>query len=139
MALIETVGHQLEVGDKVRMNISIIAEGEMDGVEFTASGKNYWRYMNEHPDEVYTVIAIDENNEDCPYVLSGYMESDGGNWSSDELFHVPEPANRFEVIKNMTVSEMAKGLIPMLIELCEEGVPSEETVQEWLLSNPSKE
>lgn len=44
MSLKEASGHVLNVGDKVKMNIPVIAEGEMDGVEYTASGKNYWRY-----------------------------------------------------------------------------------------------
>lgn len=137
MSLKEVSGHVLNVGDKVKMNIPVIAEGEMDGVEYTASGKNYWRYMNEHPDEVYTVEGYDLNNEQCPYILSGYMSSVGGNWSADELIHVPEPASRFEVIKNMTLEEMAKGFIPMIMELCEDGVPSEETAMEWLRSMES--
>jgi len=130
----ETSGHQLKVGDRVRMNIPVIAEGEMDGVEYTASGKDYWRYMKEHPDEVYTITRIDFDNEDCPYILSGYMESDGGNWSSDELILVPVPTSRFEVIKNMTLEEMAQDLIPMIAELCEDGIPCEDLVRQWLSS-----
>lgn len=136
MSLKEVSGHVLNVGDKVKMNIPVIADGAMDGVEYTASGKNYWRYMNEHPDEVYTVEGYDFENEQCPYILSGYMSSIGGNWSADELIHVPEPTSRFEIIKNMTVEEMAKELIPMVVELCEDGVPSEELILSWLSNAP---
>ena len=39
----------------------------------------------------------------------------------------------------MTMEEMAAQLIPMVTELCEEGVSSEETVREWLESMPAGE
>lgn len=47
--------------------------------------------------------------------------------------------NRAELIANMTVNEMSTGLIPALLELCEDGLPSTETVQEWLLEEPKGE
>lgn len=128
----ETSGHILKVGDRVKMNIAVIAEEDMDGIEFTITGKNYWRYMCEHPDEVYTVTAIDPDYNDAPYFLSGYMHDN--NWSSDELILVPAPTTRFELIKNMTLDEMVKDLVPMLAELCEDGLPTENTVREWLTS-----
>lgn len=128
----ETSGHLLKIGDRVRMNISVIAEEDLDGIEVTASGKDYWRYMNQHPDEVYTIVALNFDYGEAPYILSGYMGDN--NWGSDELILVPEPTSRFEVVKNMTLEEMAKNLVPMLTELCEEGIPTEETVLEWLSS-----
>ena len=137
MAVKETSGHVLTVGDKVRMNIPVIGAGDLDGIEVTATGKDYWRYMNEHPDEVYTITKYDLDHEDCPYRLSGYMSDN--TWASDELIHVPEPQNRFEPLKNMTVEEMARELIPMVMELCEDGVPSEELVLDWLNSLETKE
>lgn len=121
MAIKEISGHILEIGDRVKMNIPKIGEGDMDGVEFTLSGENYWRYMNTHPDEVYTVEGFDNSGAEPQYILSGRM---GGNtWYSDELLLQPAPQDRFEVIKNMTLEEMAKDLLPMILGLCEEGVP----------------
>ena len=108
MAIKEISGHILEIGDRVKMNIPKIGEGDMDGVEFTLSGENYWRYMNTHPDEVYTVEGFDNSGAEPQYILSGRM---GGNtWYSDELLLQPAPQDRFEVIKNMTLEEMAKDL-----------------------------
>ncbi len=133
MPLHEISGHVLKVGDRVKMNIEAIGQGSLDGIEFTKSGKNYWRYMNQHPDEVYTITKVDFSYDDCPYFLSGYMDT---NWAADELILVPIPASRFEVIKNMTLQEMAKDLLPMVLDLCEDGVPTQELVSEWLSSAP---
>ena len=133
MPLHEISGHVLKVGDRVKMNIEAIGQGSLDGIEFTKSGKNYWRYMNQHPDEVYTIPKVDFSYDDCPYFLSGYMDT---NWAADELILVPIPASRFEVIKNMTLQEMAKDLLPMVLDLCEDGVPTQELVSEWLSSAP---
>ncbi len=131
----ETSGHILEIGDKVRMNIPVIAEGDMDGVEFTKSGQNYWRYMCQHPHEVYTVVDFDFSNEDeTSYILSGEMG--GNNWFSNELILVPEPRSNFEVIKNMTEEEMSQQLLPMILSLCESGVLSPHTFMDWLSSKP---
>lgn len=134
MALKETSGHTLKVGDRVKMNIPVIGEGDMEEVEFTSAGFNYWRYMNEHPDEVYTVEDIDLSIDDPQYILSGAM---GNNtWCSDELILMPAPESIFEVIKNMTLEEMSKDLFPMVLSQCEEGVPSPELVENWLNSKP---
>lgn len=133
MPLHEISGHVLKVGDRVKMNIEAIGQGSLDGIEFTKSGKNYWRYMNQHPDEVYTITKVDFSYDVCPYFLSGYMDT---NWAADELILVPIPASRFEVIKNMTLQEMAKDLLPMVLDLCEDGVPTQELVSEWLSSAP---
>lgn len=133
MPLHELSGHVLKVGDRVKMNIEAIGQGDLDGVEFTKGGKNYWLYMNQHPDEVYTITKVDCNYEDCPYFLSGYMDT---NWAADELILVPTPTSRFDVIKNMTLQEMAKDLLPMVLDLCEDGVPTQELVSEWLSSAP---
>lgn len=134
MSLREISGQVLKVGDRVKMNIEAIGQGDLDGVEFTNSGANYWRYMNQHPDEVYTVTKVDYDYDDCPYFLSGYMSDN--NWAADELILVPAPASRFEVIKNMTLQEMAADLLPMVLDLCEDGVPSTELILEWLSGAP---
>lgn len=133
----ETSGHTLEIGDKVRMNITIIADEDLDGIEYTKSGVNYWRYMNQHPEEVYTVTGLDFSNDDeTGYFLSGAME--GNNWLSSELILVPAAKTRFEYIKNMTIEEMAAELIPMIAyDLCEEGVPGIEAIEEWLSGEPN--
>ena len=136
MAMKEVSGHQLEIGDRVKMNLEVIGKGDMDGVEFTKTGKNYWRYMNQHPDEVYTVTAIDLSGDDTQYILSGFM---GDNtWYADELILLPAPASNFEAIKNMTLEEMAKGLLPLLAEVLEDGLPSPELMREFLESKPEQ-
>lgn len=134
MALQETTGNILEIGDKVKMNLQYlewdVEENGGDGIEFTATGKNYLRYAREHPDEVYTIVDIDAEYESCPYVLSAYMSDN--TWESKHLILLPAPKSRFEVIKNMTLEEMTEQLIPMIGELCEDGVPCEESIREWL-------
>lgn len=136
---IQNVPHQiLEAGDKVKMDIKAIqAHGEMDGIETTESGVNYLKYMLAHPDEVYTVTALDFNYENAPYILSGAMG--GNNWAQDELIYVPKAQSRFEVIKNMSQEEMASQLLPMVLTLCEEGVPCKELVEMWLAEKPTTE
>ena len=136
MALHEVKKQVLEVGDKVKMDIKAILErDDMDGIEVTATGENYLKYMLSHPDEVYTVVELDFNYEYCPYVLSGAM---GNNtWSQDELIYVPEATTMFEVIKNMTQEEMAEHLFPMVLSQCEEGVPAPELIAQWLDSKPN--
>lgn len=134
MALKETSGHLLKVGARVKMNIPVIGEGDLNGVESTESGFDSWQYMNEHPDEVYKVEDIDLSSDDPQYILSGAM---GGNtWYSDELILVPTPESVFEVIKNMTLEEMSQKLFPMVLSQCEEGIPSPELVEQWLISKP---
>lgn len=132
----ETSGHVLEIGDRVLMNILAIGEGDLDGIEITSSGFNYWRYMCQHPNEVYTVTGFEYSNDDkTGYTLSGAMS--GNNWYSDELILLPAAKTRFEQIKNMTLQEMARNLIPMIVyELCEDGVPGPETVEKWLAGSP---
>lgn len=134
MALTETSGHLLKVGDRVKINIPVIGEGDLAGVEVTGTGFNYWRYMNEHPDEVYTVEDIDLSSDDPQYILSGAMS--GNTWYSDELILVPTPESIFELIKNMTLEEMSQELFPMVLGQCEEGVPSPELIEQWLTSKP---
>lgn len=97
----ETAGQILKIGDKVRMNIPVIGAGDLDGIEVTASGVNYWRYMCQHPDEIYTVTGFDySNNDETGYTLSDAMA--GNNWYSNELILVPAADTRFEKIKSMT-------------------------------------
>jgi ribA/ribD-fused uncharacterized protein len=77
------------IGDKVKMNIKAFDTTDLDGVAYTKSGKNYWKYMNEHPNEVYTITEIDTSmNNDCVYVLSGYMSDN--TWAADELIPVTD-------------------------------------------------
>lgn len=133
MAILETSGHRLNIGDHVKMNIDFIGKGDLDGVEFTLSGKNYWRYMNEHPDEVYTVTGYDSENDQ--YILSGFMSDN--TWYADELIHVPDAQSIFELIKNMTLEEMRDNLFALVLALCEEGVPSADMIEDWLNSKPS--
>lgn len=127
----EVSGHQLKIGDKVKMNIAVLAQGDLDGVEITATGKNYWRYMNEHPDEVYTVIGIDLTvDSECIYKLDGFM---GDNtWAADELIHLPDPGSPYEIIKNMTLDEMAKDLLPLIGQALKRGELTTEDMKEWL-------
>ncbi len=47
--------------------------------------------------------------------------------------------SNFEVIKNMSLDEMADNLIPMLCDILEEGVPSSEMMKEWLKAKPIKD
>ena len=136
MALKEISGHVLEIGDKVRMNIAELANGDLDGVEVTASGKNYWRYMNEHPDEVYTVTGFDFNQDPCIYKLSGFMADN--TWAADELILVPEAQNKFELIKNADVGEISELLFNAIQELCEDGMPTHEEIADWLMAKVSK-
>lgn len=49
--------------------------------------------------------------------------------------HCPEvQPNRAEIITNMDMNELATELIPMIEELCEDGVPSVEYMRHWLAS-----
>lgn len=132
----EISGQALKVGDRVKMNIEVIGKGDLDGVEFTSSGFNYWLYMQTHPDEVYTIVALDFSmSDECIYVLSGAM---GGNtWAADELILLQEPKTVFEAIKNMTIEEMSEELIPLIQRFCEDGVPTNESMLEILNSDPN--
>lgn len=116
------------------MNIKGIGDRDLDGVEITADGTNYWRYMNQHPEEVYTVEDFDFSYEETQYVLSGAMS--GNTWYADDLILVPEPSSIFEVIKNMTFDEMKEQLFAMVLGQCEDGVPSPELIETWLDSKP---
>ena len=135
MGIQNTSGQLLKIGDKVRMNIEVIGQGDLDGVEIGDNDSvNYWRYMNQHPDEVYTITGLNLDYDTCPYELSGAMS--GNTWASDELILLPEPTSRFEIIKNMTFEEMRDNLLPMLQELCAYGVPSKQMMEQWLTRHP---
>lgn len=135
MGIQNTSGQLLKIGDKVKMNIEVIGQGDLDGVEIGDNNSvNYWRYMNQHPDEVYTITGLNLDYDTCPYELSGAMS--GNTWASDELILLPEPTSRFEVIKNMTLEEMRDNLLPMLQELCAYGVPSKQMMEQWLTHHP---
>lgn len=47
--------------------------------------------------------------------------------------------NRAELISNMDFREMANGLIPLLQELCEDGIPSSDYMCVWLSEEPENE
>ena len=47
--------------------------------------------------------------------------------------------NRAEIISNMSLDEMARELIPMIEELCEDGVPSPDYIRWWLSLPPHSE
>lgn len=134
----EISGQVLKKGDHVKMNIEVIGKGDLDGVEITNSGTNYWLYMQTHPDEVYTVEGFDFSvSDECIYVLSGAMS--GNTWAADELILVQEPQTVFEVIKNMTIEEMADELIPLIQRFCEDGIPTKDSMLEILKSDPHHE
>lgn len=135
MSIREVGGQLLNIGDKVKINIDVVGQGDLDGVEITASGKNYWRYILQHPEEVYTVCNLDLDL-DCPYQLDGFLE--GASWSAEELILLPAPSSRFEVIKNMSLAEMKEHLFPMILSACEDGVPSPELISQWLEEPPEK-
>ena len=76
MAIHSEAGHVLNIGDKVKMNIAVIEKEDMDGIELTTNGRNYWRYMKEHPDEVYTVTGFDFSGDETGYELDGVVHTD---------------------------------------------------------------
>lgn len=43
--------------------------------------------------------------------------------------------SRYEYIKKMSFEQMQRDLLAMFIELCEDGIPTEETVGKWLAEN----
>lgn len=47
--------------------------------------------------------------------------------------------NRAELISSMSLDELAQELVLMLTEFCEDGIPSEEYMKEWLLQPPDEE
>lgn len=135
MNLQETSDQILQIGDKVRMNIPEIAKGDMDGVEITNNGTNYWRYMNQHPDEIYTVTGYDFTPEETAYILSGTMS--GNTWFSNELILIPEPKSNFEIIKSMTVEEMSAYFVRIFAEKFQDiKSMDQESMTAWLLSEP---
>ena len=64
--------------------------------------------------------------------VHGIIES-----ASSAVAHKTSPT-RYELIKNMTFDSMSHELIPLLMELCEDGVPCEEYIRDWL-SRPEEE
>jgi hypothetical protein len=50
----------------------------------------------------------------------------------------PECESNFEIVTNATIETLPNILIDMIHELCEDGMPSAETVKEWLLNNHDK-
>ncbi len=46
--------------------------------------------------------------------------------------------NRAELISNMSLDEMARQLVPMIAELCKDGVPNEEYTRRWLSLPPPR-
>ena len=80
---------ELKIGTLVKMNCKFI------GIEYSTSGqlvddetgKNYGKYMRNHPEEVYEITGTDYVAKDegryAYYQLSGYMA--GMNWAEAEL------------------------------------------------------
>lgn len=126
----------LEVGDRVKMDIDVIASGDMDGVEFTSSGTNYWAHMLNNPDGTYTVESVDfdfTDEEGNPsYTLSDQMK--GNTWYRDELILLPAPKILFEKIKEMTLEEMSVQIVPIMQRVCKDGIPTPEEVRAFLSS-----
>ena len=109
-------GHILEIGDKVKMNIEVLKNGDLDGVEFTSTGENYWKYICSHPDEVYTVTDITyQYSDESIYVLDGYLADN--TWAADELIYVPEAKSRYEVIKNMSLRKCVMDYVSFLLNM----------------------
>lgn len=53
--------------------------------------------------------------------------------------HCPEVnPNRAEIISNMDIDEMARSLLPMFEELCEDGVPAPDYMKGWLAGEPEE-
>lgn len=55
------------------------------------------------------------------------------------MMQFPEPKSNFEIIKNMSLDEMAASLLDMLYDVIEDGVPSSEIMKEWLKAKPIKD
>lgn len=45
-------------------------------------------------------------------------------------------ASNMEVVQNTNLAKMPKVLLDMIHELCEDGLPTEETIKAWLLTKP---
>jgi len=80
--------HSFPIGASVKMNIDKFYNDDRDGVEVTRSGKNYWEYMFNHPDETYKIISksFNDNVQMYAYELDGYMANN--TWYEDELILV---------------------------------------------------
>jgi hypothetical protein len=46
--------------------------------------------------------------------------------------------NRAEIISNMSIDEMARHLLPMFEELCEDGIPAPDYMKGWLAGEPEE-
>lgn len=53
-------------------------------------------------------------------------------WAADELIHLPDPGSPYEIIKNMTLDEMAKDLLPLIGQALKRGELTTEDMKEWL-------
>jgi len=71
---------------------------------------------------------------DCPM---GYLTAGCAN--ARKMWCPEVQPNRAEIISNMSLDEMARQLIPMIEELCEDGVPSEDYTRWWLSLPPHSE
>lgn len=47
--------------------------------------------------------------------------------------------NRAEIITGMDMDELTYNLLPMLAEICEDGVPSPELMRAWLEGSPEED
>lgn len=96
---------RFKLGDRVKINIPVLEAGDRDGVEYTTTGKNYWEYILEHPDEVYTIIQLNFDYDETTYELSGYLGDN--DWYPDELILAEAPITNYDAIKHMTKHELA--------------------------------
>jgi hypothetical protein len=49
-----------------------------------------------------------------------------------------EPEFNVDAIKESTFASLPKTLLNMIYDLCEDGVPTEQTIMKWLLTKPGK-
>lgn len=68
-------------------------------------------------------------SEDCGRSVRKHYNPDYNNWTPLQKPKVITNADR---IRSMSDEEMAKELIEMIMELCEDGIPSYDFTLEWL-------
>lgn len=68
--------------------------------------------------------------KECPW--GGTYHHHGESGEKIGICNAYKKETNADRIRAMSDEELAKNLIPMLIELCEDGVPCNELVREWL-------
>lgn len=95
------------VGDKVRINIDAVNVKDFNNITF--------RYINEHPIEIYTITEIIKNKDNSiSYNLSRFSKK--YTWCSTELISITKAKNIYEQIVQSTYEELIK-LLPHVINL----------------------